>query len=457
VESIVSIFERQIVPYQTLGLTSNDPFLEILDRLNTSSGKELIQLERKGLRATQLVGVIQAGKHTIQILPKIDCDPEANADAILGSVPYERAAASAAKNFMHLLTYTSGLKLHNQSQAALNTNRGTWLEMLTRLFAVELLTQFQQGFHQDYVRREDLLPYIRGRWIIARQFSRQPNLAQGLLINYDDYLPDTQLNRVFRFAIVKLQQITRDTQNRQMLVDLEGWLQSVQLPATLTQSDLDQIIFNRLNERFYPAFQLAKLLLQGLTVQLLAGGQRAMAFVFDMDRLFEQFVAGFLQTYKQRILPDDWRDLPIERKGGSVKRHLIQSPHPSEKPMFLLEPDILMGFPGLPKLIIDTKNKALPLRHSHRAIAESDAFQMLAYSTQYRCRDVLLLYPHTLGAEKFSSRMLMFDQTSIHLFIATINLHQPLNEITSLIQEFRNIFYSISIQTSTKSEALWPA
>jgi 5-methylcytosine-specific restriction enzyme subunit McrC len=180
VDSVITLFERQTIPYQSLGLTANDPLLEILDRLNQNSGKELIRLERKGLRATQFVGVIQAGARTIQILPKIDCDPEANTEAVIGSASYERATVSASQNFLHFLTHARRLKLHNQSLASLSTNRGTWLEMLTRLFAVELLTQLQQGFHQDYIRREDLLPYVRGRWNIARQFSRQPNLTQGL-------------------------------------------------------------------------------------------------------------------------------------------------------------------------------------------------------------------------------------------------------------------------------------
>jgi len=273
--------------------------------------------------------------------------------------------------------------------------------MLTRLFAVELLTQLQQGFHQDYVRREDLLPYVRGRWNIARQFSRQPNLTQGLDVSYDDYLPDTLLNQVFRLAVDRLQRVTRDTQNRQILADLESWLQPVHLPAQLSSVDLDHIEFNRLNERFYPAFQLARLLLEGLTVQLLAGGQRAFAFVFDMDRLFEQFIASFLQTYSRLILPEEWRDLPIELQGSISKRHLVLPMPLPEKPMFPLKPDILLGLPGQPNLIIDTKNKALPLKQSYRAVAEGDAYQMLAYATQFHCRSILLLYPHTLGAEEF--------------------------------------------------------
>jgi len=454
---LITIFERQAVSFQALGITANDPFLATLDRLNQSSGRELIRLERNRLHATQFVGVIQAGEYTIQILPKIDCDPEANTEAIIGSSAYERAATSAAQNFLYLLTHARRLKLHNQSLAALNTNRGAWLEMLTRLFAVELLTQLQQGFHQDYVRREDLLPYVRGRWNIARQFSRQPNLIQGLDVSYDDYLPDTSLNRVFRLAVDRLQKITRDLQNRQMLADIESWLQPVQLPTLLSLVDLNQVKFNRLNERFYPAFQLARLLLEGLTVQLLAGGQRAFAFVFDMDLLFEQFVANFLQTYSRRILPENWRDQPIELHGGIAKRYMVQPTPMSERSMFILEPDILLGLPGLPNLIIDTKNKSLPLKQSYRAVDEGDAYQMLAYATQFHCRNILLLYPHTLGAEEFLPRPLMIEQTPIRLFVATLNLHQPLNQISPLIQELRNILYSIFLQIVSPSEAIWLA
>ena len=60
-DNVITLFERQTIPYQSLGLTASDPLLEIMERLNQNSGKELIRLERKGLRATQFVGVIQAG------------------------------------------------------------------------------------------------------------------------------------------------------------------------------------------------------------------------------------------------------------------------------------------------------------------------------------------------------------------------------------------------------------
>lgn len=453
----ITIFERQVFPYQALGLQSNDPFLESLDRLNQSAGKELIRLERKGLRALQYVGVIQAAGRTIQILPKIDCDPDANTEAAVGCSSYEKAAASAARNFMRLLIHTHKLKLHNQTLAGLSSSRGAWLEMLTRLFAIELLTQLQQGFHQDYVRREDLLPYVRGRWNIARQFVRQPNLAQGLDVSYDDYLPDTLLNRVFRLAVHRLRHITHDPYNRQMLANLENWLQPVQLLAQVNSGDLDRVEFNRLNERFYPVYQLARLLLEGQTVQLLAGGQRAYAFVFDMDRLFEQFVANLLHSHARRILPEDWQESSIESQGRTTEKYLVQAPNPSEKPLFPLKPDILLGPPGTPRLIIDTKNKALPLRQPHRAVAEDDAYQMLAYATQFRCPNILLLYPRTLNTIAMLPQILAVEQPSVRFFVSTLDLHQPLDRLDGLIQEFRGLLHFIHAHAISASEVVWPA
>lgn len=93
-DSVTTLFERQTISYQALGLTANDPLLEILERLNQNSGKELIRLERKGLRATQFVGVIQAGGRADQILPKIDCDPEANTEAWFKALPHQSKIVS---------------------------------------------------------------------------------------------------------------------------------------------------------------------------------------------------------------------------------------------------------------------------------------------------------------------------------------------------------------------------
>ena len=93
-ENLITLFEQQTVSYEALGLAADDPVLEVLDRLNHNSDMEMVQLERKGLRASRYVGVIQAGSRTFQILPKIDCDLKANAEAAPGSDAFQLAAAA---------------------------------------------------------------------------------------------------------------------------------------------------------------------------------------------------------------------------------------------------------------------------------------------------------------------------------------------------------------------------
>lgn len=421
----------------------------MLDQINQKAGVELIRVGRKNLSTTQYVGLIQAGQYSIQILPKIDCDPDANSDAIIGSYPYQRATSSAAQNFLHLLAHTHGLKLHELSISSLSTSQGKWIEMLVRLFSNELYTQLQQGFQQDYVRREELLPYIRGRWNIARQFIRQPNLVQGLDVSFDDYLPDILMNRIFKLTVNRLLLFTSDKKNRQILTDMENWLQPVKLIEKLSSTDLDRVVINRLNERFFTAFTLARLFLEGQTIQTLTGGQHASAFVFDMDYLFEKFVANILQTYKRRIFPSQWQDITIDIQGGMIKRYLIEPPYPFEQKMFMLKPDIILNHNGLPGLIIDTKNKALPLQKPYRAVAEGDAYQMLAYATQLQCPNVLLLYPRTLSAWETIPVSLSIERTPIRLFVATLDLHQPLFKLDKHILELKQLFESIQVQELT--------
>ncbi len=338
---------------------------------------------------------------------------------------------------------------YHQSVTALQTSRGSWFDLLIRFFAKELLAQIQQGIHQDYIRREAFLPYIRGRWNIGGQFVHKPNLLEGLDVSFDDYLPDTLLNRVFRYVIAELQRVTRDPQNRQMLADLQAWLYSVELPARIEPSELEQVQFNRLNERFAKAFELARLLLENKTTALQIGKQRAYAFLLDMDRLFEKFVAAILQRYSRSILPESWQHLSVELQGGKEKQYLIELPNQPENPLVPLKPDILLKSSTHTTLIIDTKNKELPQEKPYQGVSEGDMYQMLAYATCFQCPNVLLLYPRVRGAsdQPFELR---FAQSSTRLFIATLDLHQPLHRLDQLIENLRAIFRFIEQKTTTR-------
>jgi hypothetical protein len=54
--AVITLFERQAVPYEILGITSGDSILDSLDQLNQRSGQTIIELERRKIRARNVRG-----------------------------------------------------------------------------------------------------------------------------------------------------------------------------------------------------------------------------------------------------------------------------------------------------------------------------------------------------------------------------------------------------------------
>lgn len=159
-ELVISLFEQQTISYKTLGLAENAPLLTALEQVNELYGAEIFRLGRNDLHTKQYVGVVQVEGITIQILPKIDYELPTLYEQTFGSRADETSSASAAHNFLNLLALVGRLKVHSPMVGSLRTSRGTWLDMLTWFFATELYSQLQQGFHQDFVWKEDYLSFV---------------------------------------------------------------------------------------------------------------------------------------------------------------------------------------------------------------------------------------------------------------------------------------------------------
>lgn len=452
---LITVFERKTYAYSELGIEPDSDLLAGIDKLNLQNKVEYVTLGRTTLQTNQYVGVLKVNETTLQILPKIDCDPLGQADGCIGSEENDRAANSAGKNFIYLLALVDDLKLHPTTFASLETTNGQWLELLTTLFCMELTTALQGGFHQDYIQRDEQMPYVRGRWNVGRQYSRQPNLASGLDVTFDDFIPDTQLNRTFRFAIQQLRQISREPHNLSSLARLDNWYEDagVLIPGTVT--NLDGINFTRLTERFEPAFRLARLLIENQTTNMLSGQQQGHAIFFDMDRLFEEFVAKLLIKYRSVIFsPESDQILVDVQKSGKTSSLLTVGGINFEK-LVSLRPDIQIRRKGVLDLIIDTKNKNLPKFSAHKGLAESDAYQMLAYATHFKCQNVLLLYPRTNEGDSRGVSRLTYNNTEISLYIGTLNMHRSLRDLGQLVRELRDVIIFIWEYSRQYTEETW--
>lgn len=439
----ITLFERQKYPYADLEWGPQHPIIEQLALLNESSEVELLRLGHSYLQATQFVGVIRVGETTLQILPKIDYDPAGDTEATLGSRPHQAAVHTATRNLLYLLSYTQNLQIREQDIAPLLARRSDWFELLTRLLAMNLHRLMKRGLEHSYLMVEETIPVMRGRWQVERQITRRPHLRHVFDVVYDEFSPDTALNRVFRFVVEHLLPITRDNGNRRLLRDIYKWLAGVQRLGSIAPASLDQIHFTRLNERFRPVFNLARLFIENSTFQLSSGQYHTFAFVFNMDRLFEEFVYEFMLRHRRWLLPDVWLDVRIKAQSQGKAIYLAQQ-MPARHHVFRLYPDILFtSVSGKPVLIIDTKYKRLKRDSRRLGVSEDDMYQMLAYSTRLDCSRTLLLYPQWAGSPTAPVQFETLGHPS-QLVVATLNLCQPLDCPRPLIEKLSEILKEVS-------------
>lgn len=424
-----------------LGWVLNDPRLDQLERLNNSSGNTLFTVGRKTIKASQFVGLVRLGETTLQILPKIAA--KGDFDKPENTPEYQDAVRSAMRNMLVMLSVACDLPLRAQDSAQLHSEAGDWLEILTRLFALELHRQFKAGLPHAYITIEDRLPVIRGSWLIGKQLAHHSYDRMRFDVSYDEFSPDTPLNRIFSLTVDTLWRLTQDPTNRRLLMDLRDWLVDCKPNHETLQSDLSTVYFTRLNERLQPAFNLARLFWEQRLVQLSTGSLPAFAFVFDMPRLFQDFIAHFLKRHHKSILHGVWQDGNILIQAQGQRVHLAERTIPGQgigKPVFQLIPDILLLSPiGAPYLISDTKYKRLDLKKADGGVAEGDAYQMLAYARKWNCSDVLLLYP---SSSSYPTQFTLHTSgaNDVRIRVVELNLHQHLENPAGLINELKLAF-----------------
>ncbi|MDT8301666.1 MAG: hypothetical protein RQ760_09295, partial [Sedimentisphaerales bacterium] len=170
-----------------------------------------------------------------------------------------------------------------------------WFELLTRLFGSNLHSLMQRGMAHSYIQKEDTLPVMRGRWRIEYQLIHHPHTKHLFDLRYNEFSPDILLNQIFRFTVDNLLFHTQDPGNRRLLSDLQDWLTPVLKKGQISSQELDQVVFTRLIERYHPAFNIARMFIEHSTPMLSSGKTTSFAFVFDMNVLFEQFIAQFIK------------------------------------------------------------------------------------------------------------------------------------------------------------------
>ncbi|WP_053633074.1 MULTISPECIES: McrC family protein [unclassified Streptomyces] len=231
----------------------------------------------------------------------------------------------------------------------------------------------RQGLLQGYRATEESALVVRGRIREADQIRRRFGATLPVEVAYDEFTTDIAENRILRAAVerlLRLPGVPREVRRRLLhqrarLADTTPLVPGQPLPSWRP---------SRLNTRYQPALHLARAVLDGSSPEHAPGGLRIDGFLFDMNRLFEDFVTVALR----------------ESLRGSGLTGALQDPHHlDEEDAIRMKPDfVLYGPDGTPRAVADAKYKA----EKRDGYPDADLYQMLAYCTALGLPEGHLVY-----------------------------------------------------------------
>lgn len=232
---------------------------------------------------------------------------------------------------------------------------------------------FRQGLLQGYRAAEEAAVVVRGRIREAEQIRRRFGAMLPIEVAYDEFTTDIPENRILRAAVerlLRLPGVPRDVRRRLLhqrtrLADVAAIVRGEPIPDWLP---------TRLNSRYHQALHLARAVLDGSSPEHAPGGLRIDGFLFDMNKLFEDFVTMALR--------DAFR--------GTGHTTRLQDPHHLDQAAAIrMKPDfVLYGADGMPWAVVDAKYKA----EKRHGFPDADLYQMLAYCTALGLPEGHLVY-----------------------------------------------------------------
>lgn len=405
--SLLTITEWQSGEAAGKTLTAQDR--KLAAQLTGAAGRLQLDELRSGVRvqATSWVGVVRFEQFTVQVTPKL---------------------AGGNLGLAAMLAWTSGLDALRRNQGVRTLDpaqQGHLFDLIALLFAQACDRIVRAGLLHDYVELEDDLPVVRGRLLAAQQVRRRFGRVDRLECRFDDHLSDVLENQILAAVLGLCRPRVQHPKTRLHIHRLHTLFATVCTGDALDLAHpFDDVIYHRLNEHYREAHALACLIAEGLQIEdLLASGQtRSFAFLLDMNRLFESFVAKVVAV----ALAGTGYRLHPQHQDRSVIWNVTQ-----QRPYTHIRPDLLVTTPDGRHMVIDAKYKL----YDERTVAAGDLYQSFLYAHAYGAPEaqpapVLLLYP----ASGKDARSLHLQVRPRHTEMTT-HLHTLSLPIPTLLQE----------------------
>lgn len=329
------------------------------------------------IRFKQYVGVITVKDLTIYVLPKADKEKKENESAELWR-----------KRLTFMLSQVYNLKVQTTAPSNLQWRPNALLNIFLKKFLDEVAVLLNRGLIKTYRKTDGNRTSLKGKLLFNKQIAYNCVHQERFYVRYTTYDYNHILNRIIRQALLAVCDITNSS-------DIKGRATSTLFnfpeldEIAVTPELFSRLIYDRKSEDYRNVIKLAEMILLNYSPDLHHGSNHVWTLMFDMNKLWEEFVYETLR----RKLPKEY-----EVKKQDPK-HFWK---PENRSVKIVKADIVISN-DKERFVLDTKWKTPFEKDSSGklAISDADLHQMYVYSHIYKydgnvkkeVKRVALLYP----------------------------------------------------------------
>jgi McrBC 5-methylcytosine restriction system component len=371
-KSVIQVFEHEWLlfnDYKELQKRHIDALLQF----NDNHHNKYLQVGRKGVKFRQYVGVLQVGNITIEILPKTDNSGDKNKwrDVLL-----------------KMLKECRLLKTEYLDHAFLQLRSNSLLEIYLGLFLNRVERLVHEGLIKKYAKWEGNQLTLKGQLLFGKNISNNFVHQERFYVRYTEYSYTNCLNQLLYKTLHLFPLMTNNPNllngaNRLLLHFPE-------MPdCKVNESTFEKLVFDRKSERYKEALTISKMLLLNFWPDIKGGAENVIAILFDMNKLWEEFVFRRLQRAADAgtIVTRQQKKFWYNNSMGKYKWVI---------------PDIVVQRGGR-TVILDTKWKII----KDNTPSDDDLKQMFVYNLFFNAERSYLVYPGS--NETSSGSYLHFD------------------------------------------------
>jgi 5-methylcytosine-specific restriction enzyme subunit McrC len=364
---VIRVFEHTTLPVR--GSFTPHHFKRLV-QYNERHGNRFFAVGFDRIHFRNYVGVIQVGSLTIEILPK--------ADKALDS-PTQKQKWQGA--LIEMLRQSGVIRVASMSDAKLRLRSSSLLDIYFESFLTEVDELVHHGQVRKYRQTCGNLPTLKGRILFQRHLAKNIVHRERFFTAHVFYDRNNPFNQILRVALDVLIRVSSNPHLVAFAHSLSFLFEDVDV-VEVTERMFSRLHYTRNTERYRKALQLARLIILNYNPDVCGGRENVLAFLFDMNSLFERFV--YVQLKRAEAKQASRR---ISFKAQVSRR--FWSADGMQK---AIRPDIIAQIgtgPDYEWVVMDTKWK-IP---GDGKPGDADLQQMHAYNVQFGARRSFLLYP----------------------------------------------------------------